>query len=166
MRTRTRIQAIATTLVLGVSLITFTIRACSSIHVATDLAVVDGDTVEVTVDGVRERVRLLGIDTPERGRCGAEEATARLKDLLTPGQITVVQDPIADARDRYGRLLSYIEVDGTDVGETLVAEGYAVAWWPKTAPVPSRAQSYQRAQQKADTETRGSCSSCDSMGLS
>ena len=36
MRTRTRIQAIATTLVLGVSLITFTIRACSSIHVATD----------------------------------------------------------------------------------------------------------------------------------
>ena len=73
MRTRTRIQAIATTLVLGVSLITFTIRACSSIHVATDLAVVDGDTVEVTVDGVRERVRLLGIDTPERGRCGAEK---------------------------------------------------------------------------------------------
>ena len=77
-----------------------------------------------------------------------------------------MQDPIADARDRYGRLLSYIEVDGTDVGETLVAEGYAVAWWPKTAPVPSRAQSYQRAQQKAEKETRGSWSSCDSMGRS
>lgn len=166
MRTRTRIQAIATTLVLGVILITFTIRACSSIHVATDLAVVDGDTVEVTVDGVRERVRLLGIDTPEKGRCGAEEATARLKDLLTAGQITVVQDPVADARDRYGRLLSYLEVDGTDVGEALVVEGYAAAWWPKTAPAPSRAQSYRRAQGEAEKEMRGSWSSCDSMGRS
>lgn len=78
--------------------------------------VVDGDTVDVVRDGVAETVRLLGIDTPERGDCGYAEATALMTDLVTGRDVTLVEGN-RDDRDRYGRLLRYLEV--TVAGETV-----------------------------------------------
>lgn len=76
--------------------------------------VIDGDTVEVSRDGVLERVRLLGIDTPERGECGYDEATALVGDLVTGREVTLVVGS-SDDRDRYGRLLRFVEVTVDDV---------------------------------------------------
>ena len=80
--------------------------------------VIDGDTVEVLTDGkvtgleARERVRLLGIDTPEIGRegkedeKGAKEALRYLQGLVEGKEVYLAFD--WDLRDRYGRLLAYI----------------------------------------------------------
>ena len=85
---------------------------------------VDGDTVE-TLDSARtlQRVRLRGIDAPERKQAFGTQAKQRLTDLVG-GQAVVVD---GDKRDRYGRVVGTVTVAGRDVGLTLVQEGYA--WW-------------------------------------
>jgi endonuclease YncB( thermonuclease family) len=92
--------------------------------------VVDGDTVDVSTG---ERVRLIGIDTPEVGHCGADAATVVLTALALNKPVQLVAVPGRDDRDVYGRLLRYVIVapdagiGGTDVGLELVRQGLAVA---------------------------------------
>lgn len=92
--------------------------------------VYDGDTVVLQFEGSRERVRLLGFDTPEIGegaRCPAEQVAAkrardRLRDLVrAAGELRFC----FDGRDRYGRPLAVLLLDGRDVGPLLIAEGLA-----------------------------------------
>jgi endonuclease YncB( thermonuclease family) len=85
--------------------------------------VIDGDTV--VVDGFGP-VRLVGIDTPEQGRCGYREATSAMVSLVLGKQVHLVRGSTEDA-DVYGRLLRYVEVDGTDAGAVLLRDGYARA---------------------------------------
>lgn len=100
---------------------------------ATVIQVIDGDTVELRFsDGSTDRARLLGIDTPETVKpnapidCYGPEASARAKELLPAGTAVVIQRD-EEARDRYGRLLTYIwrRSDGLFVNSSLVVEGYA-----------------------------------------
>lgn len=100
--------------------------------VATVVSVTDGDTVELAIGTETERVRLLGIDTPETVKpdspveCFGPEASARTAELLPPGEsVLVVRDQ--EARDRFGRLLLYVwrQSDGTFVNEALLADGFA-----------------------------------------
>lgn len=93
------------------------------------VSVTDGDTLTVERDGVEEHVRLLGIDTPEREECGYAEARALMTALVGTGPVTLVQGS-ADDRDRYGRLLRFVDVatpDGTvvDVGLRQLEAGLA-----------------------------------------
>lgn len=87
------------------------------------VGIVDGDTLDVSSG---ERVRLIGIDTPEIGQCGYAEATATLRDLVGGRAVTLVPGA-RDDRDRYGRLLRYVEVDGTDVNLLMLLSGRAIA---------------------------------------
>ena len=110
-------------------------RAAREPGAATVTRVVDGDTIEVRLGSGgqgEEKVRLIGIDTPEtNGRgglreCFGAEATSRLQALLPAGsQVRLVRD--VEARDRYGRLLAYVyrTPDGLFVNLTLAREGYA-----------------------------------------
>jgi micrococcal nuclease len=138
--------------------------AASSGFAALTTHVVDGDTIEVRQDGRRQRVRLLGIDTPETSQCGAAEATTALQQLIEDREVRVVLDPAADQRDRYGRTLGYVEVDGRDVGETLVSDGLAAAWFPSSAPTPSRYSAYAAAEQRANQSDTGSWAQCERVG--
>ncbi|MDQ3680597.1 MAG: thermonuclease family protein, partial [Actinomycetota bacterium] len=102
---------------------------------ATVSRVVDGDTIQVrlaSADEAEEKVRLIGIDTPETHgpgglrECFGAEATSRAQALLPPGtQVRLVRD--VEPRDRYGRLLAYIyrASDGLFVNLAMAAEGYA-----------------------------------------
>ncbi len=85
--------------------------------------VVDGDTLEVSSG---DRVRLIGIDTPEVGECGDDEAAAVLRRLVDGRRVTLVAGASQD-RDRYGRLLRYVEVDGVDANLVLLQRGRAIA---------------------------------------
>jgi endonuclease YncB( thermonuclease family) len=96
--------------------------------------VVDGDTIRVLVDGVEERVRYIGIDTPELNETSqatpepyAEAATAANARLLAEGRLVLEKD--VSERDRYGRLLRdiWVEQEGTWtlLNLALVAEGFA-----------------------------------------
>ena len=97
------------------------------VELATVERVIDGDTV-VLAGG--ERLRYIGIDTPELGtdprECFAEQATARNVALVAGQEVALRVD--VSQRDRYQRLLRYVYLlDGTFVNATLVAEGYATA---------------------------------------
>ena len=73
--------------------------------------VVDGDTIRVLYRGTDESVRLLRIDTPERGQPGFEEATAALRRLVGGREVVLeFETPGVEERDRYGRLLAYVEM--------------------------------------------------------
>lgn len=84
--------------------------------------VVDGDTVDLD-NG--ETVRLVGIDTPERGECGYDEARSALVDLVEGKRITL--GPSDENRDRYDRLLRYVDVGEVDAGLRLIEQGLAIA---------------------------------------
>lgn len=89
--------------------------------------VVDGDTLDVRLtSGTRERVRLIGIDTPEAGACYAPKASARARQLALSKQVVLKGDATQDTRDRYGRLLAYVWLPGgKDLGYQLLAGGHA-----------------------------------------
>ena len=93
-------------------------------------AVVDGDTVVVALaDGRTETVRLLGVDTPETVDpeepvgCFGPEASAYTHTRLEGRRVRLETD--SQRRDRYGRLLAYVHVDGVRVNDELLRLGYA-----------------------------------------
>ncbi len=89
--------------------------------------VVDGDTIVLAGE---ERVRLLGIDTPEQGECYYEEASAYTRELLAGRTVRLEAD--ATDRDKYDRLLRHVfvtvapAVPEVHLNLRLVEEGYAV----------------------------------------
>lgn len=98
----------------------------AGLDAATMTRVVDGDTIDVQLNGKIERIRLLGINTQEANQCGFAEASARLKVLLTNRALLLEADPSQADRDRFGRLLRFIwRPDGTLVNYVMVGEGYA-----------------------------------------
>ena len=94
--------------------------------------VVDGDTINVRLGSTTEKVRLIGIDTPESHgpgglrECYGSEAAGQLRALLPEGtRVRLVRD--VEARDRFGRLLAYVyrRHDGLFVNLALARDGYA-----------------------------------------
>jgi micrococcal nuclease len=109
------------------------------------LRVVDGDTVDIDIDlgfGIwmhKERVRMMGIDTPEsRTRDKVEKAfglasKAKLKELLPIGSIQVLKTEIdksgEDKKGKFGRILGDFLLDGTRATDILIETGHAVAYF-------------------------------------
>ena len=85
--------------------------------------VIDGDTFVLENN---ETIRLIGINTPERGESYYEEAKNRLRELVEGKQVILEDD--VDNRDAYGRLLRYAYVNGAFVNLIMVQEGYARAY--------------------------------------
>lgn len=83
--------------------------------------VIDGDTV--IAEG--ESIRLLGIDTDERGYPCYAAAKARLEELVLGKEVRLEAD--AEDKDKYGRYLRFIFVNDTNVNLLMVAEGFAIA---------------------------------------
>lgn len=94
--------------------------------------VIDGDTLVATDGTTEERVRLLGVDAPERGECFFEESRARLMSLTQNADVILTADALNDNRDEYDRLLRYVYSDDILVNELLIKEGVArhLSWFP------------------------------------
>jgi endonuclease YncB( thermonuclease family) len=98
--------------------------------------VIDGDTIDVLTDQkVLLRVRLAGIDAPEKGQPFAAAATQVLADLVLKKRILFE----GSKRDRYGRIVGKVVVGGIDANLQMVRSGYA--WHFKK---------YQREQARED----------------
>ena len=93
--------------------------------------VIDGDTIEVTLRGETQRVRLLLVDTPEvygGEECYGPEASAYASSLLPEGTEVRLERDVTDA-DFFGRLLRYVYLaDGRMLNELLVEGGYATVY--------------------------------------
>lgn len=95
--------------------------------------VVDGDTVDVATDaGEIQRVRILGVDTPETKKpdtpveCMGPEATETTSQIAGAGtEVTLVTDQDADAVDNYDRRLAHLVAGDTNLGEELLTRGLA-----------------------------------------
>lgn len=111
---------------------------------ATVIHVVDGDTVDVDIDlgfGIElkdERVRIMGIDTPESRTLDRVEklfgklATARVEELLQGGDEIVLKTEVnkhgEDMKGKFGRILGDFVVNGRMLTDILIEEGYAVKY--------------------------------------
>lgn len=124
--------------------------------------VVDGDTVKFiaqTPAGHVESVRIVGIDTPETVHPSkpvqpyGPEASARARQLLSGKSIKLILPYDTSPRDRYHRLLAYVELpDGKDFGDIMLQEGLA-----RTTPqyAHPRSEKYRLTENQAKTQQRG-----------
>ena len=117
--------------------------------------IIDGDTIEVTDgSGRKEKVRLFGIDTPERGKCGYDESGDRLSELILNAEVQLVTGG-TDDRDRNGRLLRYVDIGGVDAGRILIEEGFAIARYDSRDDYPEHDRESDYI--KIDSETQNYC---------
>jgi len=122
---------------------------------ATLKGVVDGDTIDIAIGGKTERVRLIGINTPETKHptkgveCYGPEASAYTEQLLPKGTKLRVERDV-EARDKYGRLLLYVYIANSNVfvNMDLVMNGYArpMVFEPNTAHKADFAQAATQAE--------------------
>lgn len=122
--------------------------------------VIDGDTLHINKDGTDEKVRLIGINTPETVdprtpvQCFGKEASNRMKELAEGKSVKLEYDDSQSLRDAYGRLLAYVYLeDGEMLNRKMVAEGYAYEY---TYLTPYKYQSeFRSLQNLARTSGRG-----------
>lgn len=131
--------------------------------------VIDGDTFKMS-NG--EKVRLMGIDTPEKfesdkldrqsGQSGRDKETIKklgeasseyVRKLVEGKKVTLVKDPGYDDRDKYGRLLRYIYTeDGTFVNAKILEDGYANVFYSKQI---SKMDQFKKLEREARENKRG-----------
>lgn len=119
--------------------------------------VIDGDTIEIERYGKAEKVRMIGIDTPETldprkpVQCFGKEASDKSKDLLSGGRVRLEFDPIVGQKDKYNRLLAYVWSNNELVNLKLIKEGYASEYTYR-----SQAYKYQNEFKNAQTVAKES----------
>ncbi|MGI8631145.1 MAG: thermonuclease family protein [Solirubrobacterales bacterium] len=124
--------------------------------------VVDGDTIVVRLDGRRERVRYIGVDTPETKapgtpvQCFGPQASKANADLVEGREVRLTFD--AERRDRYERLLAYVDVGDRFVNGELVRGGYARTLTIR--PNDARAPELARLERRARGDRRGLWAAC------
>lgn len=117
--------------------------------------VIDGDTINVGINGKTETLRLIGIDTPETVdprkpvQCFGKEASNHAKQILSGKLVKLEADPTQGERDKYKRLLRYIFLEnGENFNLRLIAEGFAHEY---TYDLPYK---YQFQFKEAEREAR------------
>lgn len=95
----------------------------------------DGDTIAVNMNGHIEKIRFIGVDTPETHdprkpvQCGGPNAAAYTKKTIGHQKVRLVSDILSDNRDRYDRLLRYVYLpDGTLLNDQLIKTGHGFAY--------------------------------------
>jgi len=120
--------------------------------------VVDGDTIDVLVGTTTERIRLIGINTPEvvdprkPVECFGREASAKAHELLENQKVYLEMDETQDNRDKYGRLLRYVfRADGLFYNLEIIKQGYAYEY---TYFIPYKYQAEFKAAQTYARENK------------
>ncbi|MDD7961124.1 thermonuclease family protein [Microbacterium thalli] len=143
-------------------------RSVVMVSSAAVTSVIDGDTLVVrTVDGP-ERLRIIGVDTPEIGRdgaadeCYAQEARAFVDEALSGRIVQIYPDSTQDDVDRCGRLLRHVQIDGNQVAEMVIAAGAGVEYTYDAAYAGQEA--HLAAQDDAREHRRGLWGACGGRG--
>ena len=129
----------------------------------------DGDTYSIWVDGKKEKIRVLGIDTPEKTggfrpeECFGGHASTYAKKQLLGKKVALLKPETHENTDKYGRLLRYVFLDGNDFGGHLTEEGYAFSY--KKFPHP-RLTYYNQLEKEAQKNKKGMWNpdNCDYWG--
>lgn len=126
---------------------------------------VDGDTIVVDMQGKQEKVRFIGVDTPETHKpntpvqCYGPAAAAHTKAIIGDSRVRLESDKLSTDRDRYDRLLRYVYLpDNTLVNEDLIQNGYGF-YYPYF-PF-SKAEQFAADQASAQTSFKGLWGNCN-----
>lgn len=87
--------------------------------------VIDGDTFEIETG---EKVRLIGINAPEISDIFGVESKEYLIQLIEGKEVELLDDNLSNKTDRYNRLLKYVILNGEDINNKLIINGYAFAY--------------------------------------
>lgn len=125
----------------------------------------DGDTITINMNGTHERVRFIGVDTPETQdprkpvQCFGKAASRFTKELIGNQPVRLELDPLSSNRDRYDRLLRYVYLpDGRLVQAEIIKQGYGFAYTSFPFTKSDEFISYQR---QAKEQYKGLWSSCE-----
>ena len=125
---------------------------------------IDGDTLVVDMNGKHEKVRFIGVDTPETHdprkavQCFGVAAAANTKSLIGNNNVRLESDPTNTNRDRYGRLLRYIYLpDGRLVNAEIIKAGYGFAY---TGFPFTKSDEFLNYQTQAREQNKGLWYSC------
>ena len=125
----------------------------------------DGDTIIVDMNGTDEKVRFIGVDTPETKdprkpiQCFGRAATEFTKNLIGNRPVRLEADPTNTNRDRYNRLLRYVYLpDGTLVNAEIIKQGYGFAY--VNFPV-QKMDEFRSLQKEAREQNRGLWAGCE-----
>lgn len=126
----------------------------------TVLRVIDGDTIDVSINGENKRLRLIGINTPETVdprkpvECFGKEASEKAKSILEGNRVYLEYEMSQGDTDKYGRLLRYVFLeDGTNFNLMMIKEGYAYEY---TYNLPYKYQKeFKDAQKEAEKSLAG-----------
>jgi micrococcal nuclease len=125
---------------------------------------IDGDTIEVQMNGTKEKVRFIGVDTPETHdprktvQCYGAAAADFTKKTIDNQPVRLEADPTNTDRDRYNRLLRYVYLsNGTLVNAEIIKQGYGFAYigFPFT-----KMEEFKQYQKDAQTQNRGLWNNC------
>ncbi len=124
----------------------------------------DGDTIIVDMDGNKETIRFIGVDTPEVKdprkpvQCFGKLASEFTKQLIGNNPVRLEADPTNTNRDRYNRLLRYVYLpDGTLVNAEIIKQGYGFAY---TSFPFTKKDEFRTLEKQAREENRGLWGSC------
>jgi micrococcal nuclease len=125
------------------------------------IEVVDGDTIKIKFsDNTTNKVRLIGIDTPEivdprkPVQCFGKEASAYLKSLINGNTVVLTTDKIGDKIDKYDRLLRYVTLNNENINLKMIKDGYAYAYL--NYPFDSgKMKAYKEAENYARENNKG-----------
>lgn len=125
---------------------------------------VDGDTIAVDMNGKNEKLRFIGVDTPETHdprkavQCFGSAAAAFTKNLIGMSNVRLEVDPLSTNRDRYNRLLRYIYLpDGRLVNAEIIRQGYGFAY---TGFPFTKSDEFLKFQTEAREQNKGLWQSC------
>lgn len=122
--------------------------------------VIDGDTIQVDINGKTETLRLIGIDAPETGdprsliSCFGNEATNKAKEILNGKSVQLESDLTQGERDKYNRLLRYVFLEnGTNFNNLMISQGFAHEY---TYRIPYKYQAeFKQAEKQAREKKLG-----------
>lgn len=125
---------------------------------------VDGDTIAVDMNGSTEKVRLIGVDTPETHdprksvQCYGQAAAAFTRQFIGANQVRLQADPLNTNRDRYNRLLRYVYLpSGELVNAEIIKQGYGFAY---TYFPFSKLDEFKGYQKQAEANGQGLWNEC------
>lgn len=124
----------------------------------------DGDTVTIDMNGTKERVRFIGVDTPETQdprtsvQCFGKVASEFTKTLIGDNALRLEADPTNTNRDRYNRLLRYVYLpDGRLVNAEIIKQGYGFAYTLFPFQKVDEFREYERQAREQNLGLWGTC---------
>lgn len=128
------------------------------------ISFVDGDTITIDMNGKQEKVRLIGVDTPETHdprkpvQCFGSASANFTKNIIGSNRVRLEADPTNTNRDRYNRLLRYVYLpDGTLINGEIIKQGYGFAYtyFPFT-----KINEFKEYQKNAEQQKNGLWDKC------